>query len=218
MSTTLNGMSREDTEDSGDDCDANGADPRTKPRARARVMDLATPEKPLGQIAQTLARIEQVEDLLAAGNAPRRTAGIVARQWGINRRHAARYVDAVHQRWLAESHAEDRETKRARMRAMVMRTYQAAMDRERGIVVNVGDFRQEVEYVRDPDLRGAGNMLELLCRLDGLLEQPKAGDALGAFADAAMAMLQAHYFGGQPQEVQARVVEARPEALSDGEE
>lgn len=217
MSTTLNGMSREDTEESGDDCGAEQPPRPPNSRARARGNESLAPV-PAGRIATTLARIEEVEDLLAAGTSPRRAAGICAGKWGIGRRQAHAYIEAVHKRWLAEASSEDRETKRARMRAMVMRTYQTAMDRERGITVNVGDWKQEVEYVADPDLRSAGNMLELLCRLDGLLEQARALDAPNS-ADAMVAAMHAYYFGrqdGAAEAANAQVVEAK--ALGTGDD
>lgn len=213
-------MSREDTEETGEEESAPASAPfaldAPTSRARARGNESLAPV-PAGRIATTLARIEEVEDLLAGGMLPRRVAGICAQKWGIGRRQAHAYVEAVHKRWLAESSGEDRETKRARMRAMVMQTYRAAMDRQRGIVVNVGDWKQEVEYVDDPDLRSGGNMLELLCRLDGLLEQPRALDTPGG-ADALVAAMHAYYFGRQDgvAEASVRVVEAK--ALEPGEE
>lgn len=202
-------MSEEPTEDCGDDSGQTGATraQTSRARARARVAEVVPPNAQMARITTTLARIEETEDLLAAGNSPRRTAGIIAKQWGIGRRQAQEYVLAVHTRWLAESQAEDRESKRARMRAMVMRTYQAAMDRERGLVVNVGDFKQEVEYVADPDIRGAGNMLELLCRIDGLLEQPDRGTS-GDINVNLIQVLQQHY--GMTAEALRDIEAARP--------
>lgn len=191
----------DDSEDEGD----SGGAPAIASRARAYRSDLV----PLGRIAGTLARIEETEDLLATGTPPRRVAGVLARKWGVGRRAAMEYVYAVHARWARDGQ-QDRERKRDQLRAMMLRTYQLAMERQRAVVVNTGDFMQKIEMVTDPDFRTSATLLDLMGRFDGLMEQQEASGAVTP--QALLVALHNHYYGDAgPPEVTAKVLEMKAE-------
>lgn len=200
-------MSRRKTQESGDDSGAElPATPAASPaRARGNDAALALP----AAITQTLARIDEAEDLLASGIPRRRVASTIAHQWGIGRRQAQDYVRYVYDRWRNEGAEESRDDKRVRMRAMIEHTYAAAMKRRKALTVGDGEGVQHVEYVDEPDLRTAHGLLELMCRFEGLLEQPGTS-AAGTIAEFITAM-HAHYYGGMPAEVQGNVIEASTE-------
>jgi len=85
------------------------------------------------------------------------------------------------------------------------------MEHKRAITVGVGGGEQELELVDEPDFRAAANMLELACKLDGLMEQAEASGAVTP--QALLVALHNHYYGGEgalpPGEVQAQVVEVK---------
>ncbi len=178
-------------------------------RARAYRSDNAT----LGRIAHPLARIDETEDLLATGASPRRVAGALARKWGVGRRQALAYVYAVQSRWIRDGQ-EDRERKRDRMRAMMLRTYQMAMERQRAVVVNTGDFLQKIEMVTDPDFRSATTLIDLMCRFDGLMEQQESSGTVTP--QALLVALHNHYYGDAgPPEVTAKVLDVKAEGADE---
>ena len=119
--------------------------------------------------ADVLVRLEETEDIMVRSLSSRAAAKEVARKYGLSRRQASTYVRRVVDRWKAESDA-GRDAKRARMRAFLEGVAAEGMGRNGVYVSKTGET---VEY-SDPDIRGAVNCAELLCRLDGLLEQPDA--------------------------------------------
>lgn len=182
------------------------SEPSNAPPSRAR----ARPDT-LTRLAVTMQRLDECEDILASGLSPRRTAGEIARRWGIGRRQAQEYVNAVQVRWATETANLDRDARRASMLARIRHTYRVAMERKRGIVYSLGDWKQDVKEVPDPDLRSAGNMLELECRLFGLMDQLGAGP--GDIPGDVLKMVHLHYFQGQPQEpaLEATATVVKPE-------
>lgn len=113
-------------------------------------------------------RIDEVEEVLLTGVSTARATGLVARKFGIGRRQANEYVRAALQRWRDESTGDARDEKRALIRETLWEILQKAKDRT-GVTV---DGEGVVHTYDDPDANGAVRALELLCRLDGLLEQP----------------------------------------------
>jgi hypothetical protein len=71
-----------------------------------------------------------------------------------------------------------REHRRAQLREMIIEHHRACMEHTEPIAVWVSKDEQKIEECPKPDLKAAGRALELLCRFDGLLEQPDNGGTL----------------------------------------
>jgi len=195
-----------ESEDDFEDEGAEGPPPPQSLRARARGNEGIQ----VGRIAATIARIEECEDMLAAGTRPRRVATALSSRWGIGRVQAQEYVNAVIMRWKREGATEDRETKRARMRAQIERTYLRSMSHKRAITVGDGGGEQHVELFDEPNFNAALQALELICKLDGLMEQQEASGSVTP--QALLVALHNHYYGDAgPPEVTARVIDAKAE-------
>jgi hypothetical protein len=147
-------------------------------------------------IAKVLTRIEHVENLLAQGFGPREVAKKVRDEWGISRRHADRYVHAAFERWREEAQ-QNREDKRAHIRAMLGRTYRVAMSKTR----TYQDPEGKVHEYDEPDIRGANSSIELIMRLEGLL-QPDEKPTGSAIPAQLIVVLQQHY-GIEPPKLDA---------------
>ena len=144
-------------------------------------------------LARVSHRIPIVEDILASGVSRSVAVQQIRQQFGLSRRMATRYINAVLLKWEAESDGETRQQKRAQMRQILSRVYRKAITRK-GVAVT----REGAEYYDDPDTRGAVNVLELLCRLDGLLEQPDTGGGMNV---TILQHIQTTLMGGSEPEV-----------------
>jgi hypothetical protein len=118
----------------------------------------------------TTIRVEQVEDWLARGITTHRAATLAKEEWGLSRRQASRYVSLAFARWAAESQRK-RPEKRAQMRAALWDAYGKCLDKTSMASARNGEGGVEWEEYPDPDMKAGAKYLELLCRLDGLLEQ-----------------------------------------------
>lgn len=116
----------------------------------------------------TRMRMERAEDLLTSGISPKRARSMLAQEWGVTSRQAARVIRYVLRQWEIESRA-GREERRNMMRAKMQGVFRTAM-RRKGVTVS---SRGNVVEYDNPDIGGAAKILELECRLDGLLEQPE---------------------------------------------
>ena len=114
-------------------------------------------------------RIDEVEEMMSSGIQTRRVAPLVARKFGITRRHAQRYVRAVIERWKAES-AATRDEKRAQIEATLWALYRAAMRRKSVHIQRVGaDEPDRVIERPDPDIRGGHDALKTIGMMHGLI-------------------------------------------------
>ena len=120
---------------------------------------------------EILALADKVEELLVSG----KSDWAVKRELGLHRNKASRMVRMVRQRWANEGAKVDRNHKRAHLREMILEHYRQCLDAQMPVTVWVSRDEQQVEMKPHPDLKAAGRALELLCRFDGLLEQPGGG-------------------------------------------
>lgn len=131
---------------------------------------------------RSLARLEDVDKVLAKGLPPKAAAADLARAWGVKPRHAMRYVKLALDRWGASASPEDRERSRAQLRAKMWGLVEAAEGRTRGFVDSKGEYHEQP----DPDIRGAAMVVDMLCRLDGAYEQPGGGNTTVVLGDSAV--------------------------------
>lgn len=160
-------------------------------------------------IASVLTRLEHVENLLADGYDARTVSRKVRKEWGITRRQADRYVRAAFDRWHEESQA-NREDKRSQVRAMLRGAYRRAMNKTRTYQNSEGEV---LEY-DDPDIRGATNCIELIMRLEGLIE-PEVKVVGVAVPERLITVLQQHY-GMEPAKLDPGETVVEAEGDSDG--
>ncbi len=120
---------------------------------------------------EILALADKVEALLISG----KSDWAVKRELGLHRHKASRMVRMVRQRWVNEADKVDRSQKRAQLREMILEHYRQCMEAQEPVAVWESRDSQVVEMKPKPDLKAAGRALELLCRFDGLLEQPGGG-------------------------------------------
>lgn len=153
---------------------------------------------PSVSIDKTLERIDLVERKLLSAAPVSKVTGEVARELGMTRRQASHYVRAVRRRWEREG-ASDREAKRDEMRSLLRAGLAQCIGKKKKYKRKDGS-----EVVQDdPDMMSAARFAELMCRLDGLLEQPEAAGEDGQWRDNALTVLHLHYFGNAPQEAVA---------------
>jgi hypothetical protein len=138
-----------------------------------------------------LALADKVETLLISGKSDH----AVKRELGLHRNKASRMVRMVRERWVNEAGKVDRDQKRAQLREMILEHYRECMEATVPVTVWSTRETQTGEMKANPDLRAAGRALELLCRFDGLLEQPETPG--GPSLTIAEKVYQI-YFGGAP--------------------
>lgn len=156
-------------------------------------------------------RLALTEDALVKGRSRSAIIRMLTTKFGMSDRHARRHLQVVHMRWLREATAEDRETARARLRAMARHTYESALARKRAVAVLAGEGKQTLEHVADPDFAGAVRALEVAAKLDGVLQGATVtvnNSTLNVLGDDAIANLRTLYFGAEP--VPAQIVDATP--------
>jgi len=120
--------------------------------------------------ADLLRLADEVERLLVQGYSDQ----AIKRELGLHRHKAGRLVHMVRQRWQREGALVPREQKRAQMLQMILDLYRKCLDNETAVPYYVGPGTQDIKMVKAPDLKAAGRILELLCKFEGLLEQPDA--------------------------------------------
>jgi len=144
-------------------------------------------------------RLAELEERMVQGMHDRAAAKWARDRWGISRRHADRYVTAVHDIWRAEAAKEDPQGKRARFRAMLGAHLEACYARNGFYVDKKGNHHEP----HDPDLHAAGKALEMIDRFEGILEPAAQNTQILVSADLLPA-LQRHY-GMEPEIVEAAV-------------
>ena len=107
--------------------------------------------------------------LLANGVAPREVVRRIAERHGIKRQAANRYVAAALLVLQSDEDSEPMESKRARILARYERLYRAAMKKKRAITYWVGCDEQAIDYVDDPDIKTAGQMLGAIAMIQGVV-------------------------------------------------
>jgi hypothetical protein len=163
------------------------------PDSRANLARAHAREGFSGRMALARVRIARVEDRLAAGVKPREVIRELMESDGVSRRTANDYIRTVTERWAREGEAEPRVEKRARLRELIQSTYRTAME-QKGIAVGFDkDGVMQTEKYDKPDLRAAHALLELMCRFEGVLEQP--GGGAGGFNESFALILHNHYYG-----------------------
>lgn len=146
---------------------------------------------PARTTSDVLVRLEDAEQLIVEHVSPRKAARAVRDKYGISLRRANEDVRRVLKAWEVEGLKGDhRERKRARMRRALEDLVERATGRK-GVYVNKKG--ETVEY-DSPDIGGAVKAIELLCRLDGLLDQPESSPAA---EQNIFVMLQQHYGLGE---------------------
>lgn len=160
-------------------------------------------------IATVLERVDQIEREVLTTPNHEVVIGRMAKAWGISRPGARKYVRQVLARWKREG-LKTRDEKRDRMRAMLMEGYRTCLERKtRHYSKHAGPYE-----VANPDLQSAVRYAELICRLDGLLDQPET-PANSEWQENGLMVLHQHFYGasGQPMPkvIDGEVVE--PEAV-----
>lgn len=113
--------------------------------------------------AVKLARMAQIESLIARRATILSIEVWMAKAWGVSPRYVRTLHLALRERWAKEATPEGRDEKRARMRTSLEAVAHAAMIDPDGLPR------------RDPDLRAAAKALDTLAHLDDLFER-KIGD------------------------------------------
>jgi hypothetical protein len=127
-------------------------------------------DEPTNRRDAVLVRLHWVEEQLVRGRRYTDITRDAAARYGMRPRQARRYVQAVYRRWGREGSVQDREAARARLRQMGLSLYETALQRQRPVTVLVGDGTQEIRLVSDPDVVGANRALEVLAKLEGLVQ------------------------------------------------
>jgi len=166
----------------------------TRPaKSLARTRARAQEDLPRLLRTDVLERLAATEELYAGGRTYRQVVRELRRQ-GLSQRRAQRYAAAVPKLWSVEAGHRDREDRRAWVRAQAEAGIQRAIGRTRSWVNKHGDIGEHP----DPDERAVGVYLELLCRLDGLLDQPGVPDADRWGQGEVLRHLHLHYYGVEP--------------------
>lgn len=178
-------------------------------RARARPNPGALPL----MLAKTRERLIDIEEWLAHGYTEGQVRERLRKHDKLSTSQADRLLKRAKGRWQTEATAAGREERRAKLRGTAWAGVRAALARE-GLAL---DRDGGEHYYKNPDVGAAARLLEFLARLDGDLEQPAAILPEG-FGEDARRALHLHFYGNMPPPtVEARVVEAQPEALPAGE-
>lgn len=169
-----------------------GAAPHAEEVSRARAIDSESTAL-LPRNLEIQHRISEVEQMLASGRGPRQVSKLCMERWGVRRRAADRYVRAVYLLWSVETRSGDRESKRAQLRAMLMNNYRHAHEQ----------FK--------PDIRAANEAVELLGRLDALIDPDEKGDSLPETAEQVEEAMLKHYGMDKLEPGQTMVLEHAPD-------
>ncbi len=157
-------------------------DTRDKPARRARgVAAIAV---------HVQARLAECEDMLASGIQPKRVVADLRARHGLSKAQGSRYLTQAYARWAQEAGTLDRDARRNQMRATLWAAYCKAMNLERTGVTDGKTYTYPA-----PDLRSATSILDILCRLDGLISPPTVNVAVGVVGEQAIAAL-ANFFIG----------------------
>lgn len=121
-------------------------------------------------------RLSHIESMLAHGSPLSTVMQWLRNEQRLSPRQSRHYVASVFKRWSIEAASQGRDEKKNRIRAAAWAAYERGME-------------------SDGETRAAIAALELLCRLDGLLEQTATVIGAEAWADNAMVVLHKHYYG-----------------------
>ena len=147
-------------------------------------------------ITTVMDRLIDAENAMVSGKTRAQIERELAKKWGISRRRASDYIRHAYARWEAEGVAS-REEKRAQLRAALWADRRVALSKKRSVVDNQGNPHE----FDDPDVRSSLSALDMLAKLDALMDQPEASGPQGEWHDRALVVLHKHYFGNAPQEL-----------------
>jgi hypothetical protein len=134
------------------------------------IVPALTPGTACGKVET---RIAQAERLLAKGSTHGQAVRRLREEHGISKTTAERTMRALYLRWQREASTQDREKRRNQMRAMLM-----------------GGAREALQARK---YESFAKCAELLCRLDGILDQPETTAITVNVRTEVLSVLERHY-------------------------
>lgn len=140
---------------------------------------------------------------------PQKTAGVLAKRWGITRRRAQDYVTGVLKR-LARGNDIPLEQRQALMRETLAHIMRTAMSHKRALIVGEGGGAAHVEIWEEPNEVAALKAVELQMKMDGLVAPERVNVDLTGNVDVRVAAALSRAYGLPPAEIVSEDGESVP--------